>query len=109
MKTIFHIDNNDKWPVVFGNVKNLIKEYNDNNYDIIVLANSKAVLNYLNNDIIENVLSLSNSNVTFKACNNALNNLKVDKDKLNSKIEVVPAGVFELTLKQKEGYSYIKV
>lgn len=108
MKTIFHIDAENKWNLVISNVKNLVKEYNDNNYSIIVLANSEGVKGFLTEEINVEVNKLTTANITFKACNNALNKFEINKNELNKKIEVVSAGVYELTLKQKEGYSYIK-
>lgn len=110
MKTIFHIDDNAKWKLVVSNIKNLIKEYDNNNYQIIVLANSDAVKGYLFDDVVLEVVELSNNRqIKFKACNNALNKFNIDKTLLNNNIDIVSAGVYELTIRQQENYSYIKV
>lgn len=109
-QVIFHVSDLDKWQMTLGNVSNLTKEFNklEENYHIIVLANGPAVKNYLDDKLIETILSYNNNLVTFKACNNALNANKIDPLTLNKQIKVVPAGVYELTIKQKQGYSYIK-
>lgn len=109
MKTIFHIDSTYAFETLIGNVKNLSKLYNDNNFDIIILANSKAVKGLVKLEVVNEIKALSSSNITFKACNNALNKYMINPSDLNELIKVVSAGVYELTLKQTEGYAYIKV
>lgn len=109
-QVIFHIDDLKMWPMTLGNVKNLVAEFNKLNesYHIIVLANGPAVKHYLDNELITVINSYDDKLVTFKACNNALAANSIDPLTLNKQIKVVPAGVYELTIKQKAGYSYIK-
>lgn len=109
MKTIFHLDNTEKWQQLIGNIKNLIKEHKNHSYDIIILANSNAVKLYLEESIINDINSLSSTNIIFKACNNSLESFKINKKNLAESIVVVGAGVYELTLRQHEGYAYIKL
>lgn len=109
-KVIFHVSEVNSWQRTLGNVKNLVNEFLrlKEDYHIIILANGSAVQDYQNDEIISRILSYDEGLVTFKACNNALNANKINPSDLNIKIEVVPAGVYELTVKQKAGYSYIK-
>lgn len=109
LRVIFHIDNKDNFSKLFNNINNILNEFikNDNKYHIIVLANGDAVLGYL--DSI-NIIKINNfPNVSFKACNNSLNSLNINKSLLTNNILVIDTGVYELTVKQNNGYSYIKV
>ena len=53
--------------------------------------------------------ALKNPNVTFKVCEVALRNNKVDKGQLLEEVGTVPDGIYELVLKQQQGWGYIKV
>lgn len=110
-QVIFHISDLEKWSMVLGNVNNLKNEFErlNENYHIILLANGPAVKNYLNDELIFKINTFNKDQVTFKACNNALNSNNIDPKQLNEQIVVVKAGVYELTIKQKAGYSYIKI
>ena len=115
MNVLFHINNDENWKMVLGNVKNMIntgKELGEV-FIIEVVANGNAVLTLQNNMAIEaNVYTdfteLAKEKVTFVACNNALNKFALHKENLLSFVEVVPSGVIELARKQAVGYSYIK-
>lgn len=111
-KVIFHIDENLKWDLLLGNVKNLIEAKNINIFDIEVLANSEAVKNYVSDQDTDahtiKMRELNQKGVQFVACNNALKGFNISKDSLLDFVVVVPAGVMELVIKQSEGYHYIK-
>lgn len=109
-KVIFHIDNIDSWNRLLGNLRNLLVQFKNNNdqYSVHVLANSSGVKGYLDTKIIESIKSFNNE-ITFVACNNALNGNNIKKDDLNPLIKITAAGVYYLTIMQQDGYSYIKV
>jgi hypothetical protein len=46
--------------------------------------------------------------VTFAVCNNTMRNRNVKKEDLLSQAVVVPSAIIELTLKQEEGWAYVK-
>jgi intracellular sulfur oxidation DsrE/DsrF family protein len=50
-----------------------------------------------------------NKNVTFAVCAVAMKNLGVTKEQLLPGVEIVPDGIYEILLKQREGWGYIKV
>ena len=97
--------------MVLSNVNNLI-EASKREIKIEVLANGNSVEKYSEitsaSDDIELMKRLSKEDVGFAACNNSLNGLKLDKDQIFDFVTIVPAGVLELTIKQGEGYAYIK-
>ncbi|MEK9137639.1 MAG: DsrE family protein [Bacteroidota bacterium] len=53
--------------------------------------------------------ALKNPNVTFKVCEVALKNNKVDKGQLLKEVGTVPDGIYEIVMKQQQGWGYIKV
>lgn len=111
-KVIFHIDELNKWKPVLGNVGNLLDGMPKEDLIIEVLANSEAVTYYDatqgQEDLNQSMDQLTQRGVKFTACNNALNAFVIQKDNLLHFVEVVPAGVVELVIRQSEGYAYIK-
>lgn len=111
MKVIFHIDEREKWTLCLGNVENMLTYYQHNqiSYHIEVLANSRAVIDYLKDSLYNHkIKELSLQNVQFTACHNALRGQNIELEELIDEVIVVDAGVIELALKQSEGYGYIK-
>ena len=54
------------------------------------------------------VADWSAKGVTFAVCNNTMRNRNVKKEDLLSQAVVVPSAIIELTLKQEEGWAYVK-
>lgn len=111
-KVIFHIDEINKWKLLLVNVSNLLNAFDTENFYVEVLANSEAVKYY---DITQNsnadiniMESLNRKGVKFVACNNALMANNIEKNSVVHFVDIVPAGVLELVVKQSEGYAYIK-
>lgn len=52
---------------------------------------------------------ISENNVSFKVCAATLKRYNIDKSQLVPGVEVVPDGIYEIVMKQKEGWGYIKV
>jgi intracellular sulfur oxidation DsrE/DsrF family protein len=50
----------------------------------------------------------ANKNISFKVCDIALRNHKIDKSELLAGVETVPDGIYEIITKQREGWGYIK-
>lgn len=109
-KVVFHLDNIDNWGRLFENLNNILKELNKNDEKFIikVLVHSSAINGYVDNDIIENIKKFEN-NVTFVGCKNSFNFFEIDRQKLYHKIEITNVGVYYLTVKQAEDFSYIKI
>lgn len=103
---IFHIDEEEKWPLVLGNVKNFMAD--NMAAEIEVLANAAAVNGYQSGAFVDQMRKLNDQGVQFVACQNALNAQHILKEDLYEFVSVVPAGVVELVKKQSSGYAYIK-
>ena len=92
-------------------LKNALNFYNEKpDSDISVLANYDAVVFYANFEKNPDEFNIYNDliskNIKFYACANALKANKINN--IDSKIEIVPAGVVKLAQLQSEGYAYIK-
>ncbi|MBC8529390.1 DsrE family protein [Christensenellaceae bacterium NSJ-44] len=111
MRVIFHVDEEEKWPLALGNVKNMVAycRQNASAYEIEVVANSQAVLTYRESGHLEaEMQALSQQGVKFAACQNALRALGISQEELSGFVHPVPAGVVELAQKQAQGFAYIK-
>lgn len=107
---MFHLDNIENWERLFSNLENIIRELNNNKEKFIidVLVHSKAINGYVDNNIIERVKHFEND-VTFVGCKNSFLFFDIDTNKLYNKIQITNVGVYYLTVKQEEGFSYIKI
>lgn len=110
MKTLFHVDERQKWTLVIRNVNNFLKA--DAKTKIEIVANSDAVLDLLAEQNqrqvdLDAIQKLIQRNIKICACSNSLNRC-CPNTKLISGVEPVTAGVLEITKKQSEGYAYIK-
>lgn len=111
MKVIYHVDENEKWQLCLGNVRNMLKygEENKTTFEIEILANSIAVEKLKKESEWEQQINeLLENGVVIAACQNALNAQKIIKEDLIEQITIVPAGVVELVIRQNEGFAYIK-
>ena len=53
--------------------------------------------------------AMKNPNVSFKVCQIAMRNNKIDKSQLLRGVDTVPDGIYEIYLKQQDHWGYIKV
>ena len=53
--------------------------------------------------------AIRNPNVSFKVCQAALKNNNVDRSRIMADAQTVPDGIYEILMKQREGWGYIKV
>ena len=60
--------------------------------------------------VADDVIKLGTENkVTFAACEHAMKVFNISKDQLLKGVTTVPDALYELVIKQAEGYGYIKV
>lgn len=77
----------ERWDMVLSNVNNFLAEEGDTKISIV--ANGHAVNYYLNDELSDKILN----QVDVVACQNSLNNNKINKDQINPLIRVVDSGV----------------
>ena len=68
----------------------------------LVMPEKSAFMTELNS-------AMKNPNVSFKVCQAALKNNNVDKSRILADVRTVPDGIYEILMKQREGWGYIKV
>jgi Uncharacterized conserved protein len=68
----------------------------------LVMPEKSAFMTELNS-------AMKNPNVSFKVCQAALKNNNVDKSRILADAHTVPDGIYEILMKQREGWGYIKV
>jgi intracellular sulfur oxidation DsrE/DsrF family protein len=62
-----------------------------------------------NKTTIQNAIEeLNKVNVVFAACNETMKRRGIDKSQLLSQAIIVPAAILEISLKEQQGWSYIK-
>ncbi|MFH5802353.1 DsrE family protein [Haladaptatus sp. CMAA 1911] len=114
-QTVLHLSSGDSMAHkgALMNGKNLLDDESVPVKDLVVLANSKGVQLYTpptdDNEFADQIASLQDRGVTFRACGNAMEMLGLTKDDLLSGVERVPSGVGELARFQALDFGYIKV
>jgi hypothetical protein len=113
-KVLFHINENERWKVVFGNINNLISDLGEENVDVVVIANGFAVYGYTDPEKVSVIEQLSVAGVKFIACRNSIRSMCqegvacVKEELLPSFTTIVPAGITEIVNRQRDGYAYVK-
>lgn len=114
LKVLFHINENEKWKILLGNIANLLMDAGQQNVYAIVLANGHSVYGYSDPEKLSQMEQLSARGVKFIACRNSLKNMCdegvacMKEELLPPFIGIVPAGITEIIRRQQDGYAYIK-
>ncbi len=114
MKVLFHVNENDRWNIAFGNITNLIKDVGEDVVEIVVLANGHAVESLVDDEKIKTMKEVIGKGVRFLICRNSLKMMCagatacIDMNSIPSFLEVVPAGITEIIRRQMDGYAYVK-
>jgi len=107
MKVIFHLNEEDKTNEVLANIRNLKKDMDD--IEVELLVNGIAVRDFVQDSNYEGrVKTMVEDSIPIKVCSNSLKGLHIDEEELLEGIDIVSAGVSELVKKQEEGFAYIK-
>ena len=110
MNVIFHVDDPSRWDMALGNVGNMLAhgQATGQAFAIEILANGPAVRDLMRGGPLEAAIRGLPSTVRVCACRNALRKFSLPEDGLLPGVQVAPAGVVELALRQADGYAYIK-
>lgn len=113
VKAIFHIDDLSKWEMVLENAKDLMKADEIGSAEIEIVASGEAVLGYKNGQlgdlIVEEIKKLIDQEVIFVACGDSVKKHGLNKEELIDFIRVPSSGSLILTVRQQQGFSYIKI
>ena len=76
--------------------------------EVVYYAQSLDMITQGKSVVPADVSLLAGKNVSFKVCAVAMKKWNIDKSQLLPGVVTVPDGIYEILLKQKEGYAYIK-
>ncbi|MES2621923.1 MAG: DsrE family protein [Bacteroidota bacterium] len=77
--------------------------------EVVFYAQSLDMVTKGKSVVAEEVEQLAkNKNIAFRVCEVAMAKQKIEKGQLLNGVETVPDGIYEIVLKQREGYGYIK-
>ena len=90
-------------------IKNVLKENPNTVMEVVCYGPGLMMLVSDKTNVSKEMEELQKSpNVTFAACANTMRRLKVEKSQLVPFAKVVPVAMLELSIRQQEGWSYIK-
>ena len=115
MKFVFHVDEVCRWQVALSSIKNTVRYLKEHQLPIVidVVTNSEAVQVFTpevaeTKGFLETFKALLDDGVHILACQNALDASGLIKENLLAQVEVVPASMIHLAVRQSEGYAYIR-
>ena len=76
--------------------------------EVVYYAQSLEMITQGKSVVGAEVSALAGKNVAFRVCAVAMKKWNIDKSQLVPGVVMVPDGIYEILLKQKEGYAYIK-
>ena len=76
--------------------------------EVVYYAQSLDMITQGKSVVPADVSLLAGKNVSFRVCAVAMKKWNIDKSQLLPGVVMVPDGIYEILLKQKEGYAYIK-
>jgi len=111
-RVVFHIDEGtlSRANMVLHNIENLIDDLGQGEVEVALVANGEGVKALLRSPNVHKrqVNKLAEQGVQFLACANSMRFLGLREKDMLEPIQVVPAGVSELTKKQADGWAYIR-
>ena len=112
-KTIFALNDNDikKKNMAVKNMTNLMKDLGADNVEIELIAYADGIIDFYikGSDFEERLSELHKQGVKLAVCSNTIKDKNISPEQLLPFIQVISSAVGELTRKQAEGWSYIKI
>jgi len=91
-------------------INSIIAAHPDAKIEVVFYGRSLPMIETELSSVAGDVKKLAaGKNVTFAVCEQAMKVHKVEKSMLIPGVKTVPDGIYELVLKQADGYGYIKV
>ena len=111
MQSVIHLISGDEseQETALAIAKNIREDENSDIEDVAVVAQSKGIEPLTSGGASEDeVQSLMDQGVSFKACANTLEMMDMDESDLIDGVEPVPEGAVEVTRLESEGYAYLR-
>ncbi|TMI92810.1 MAG: hypothetical protein E6H08_11460 [Bacteroidetes bacterium] len=93
---------------VVRHAKNIISMTGNAKLEIVCHGPGLDLLMNEKTTVQKEIEELNKLKVVFAACNETMKRRGIDKSQLLSQAIIVPAAILEISLKQQEGWSYIK-
>lgn len=110
-RVVFQVSDNDpaKWNLALNNARNVQADLGKNNVEIEIVAYGPG-LNMLKAEsaVAGGLAQALDSSVTLLACENTMQNQKVERSDMYGGIRYVQAGVTHIMKRQREGWAYIR-
>ena len=88
----------------------IIKEHPDAQLEIVLYGQSLGMVQKDKSTVVKELEAITqNKNVQVNVCAVAMKRHQVDKAALLPNIGIVPDGIYEIIVKQQQGWGYIKV
>lgn len=120
-KVVYHVNDIHTAMGALRNVKNHLNAVGDENIELIVVTHSSGAFAMVDGSMgktdkktgkvynfSDTIASLANRGVKFQICANTIRGKKIDKNKINENVEIIPSGVAEVAFLQQKGYVYVK-
>ena len=110
-KVVFDLTSKDSvdQQAVIRWLREIVKASPDAKMEVVMYAKGVNMVVKDKSSVADAVTELAtNKNISFKVCAVALKNQGIDKSQLLPGVETVPDGIYEIIVKQKEGWGYIK-
>ncbi len=93
---------------VTGQVKNIRAAWPNADIEVVCHGGGLDLLMTSKSKASKALADWSAQGVVFSACNNTMKRRNIKKEELLPSVQVVPSAMIELTLKQEEGWAYVK-
>jgi intracellular sulfur oxidation DsrE/DsrF family protein len=110
-KVVFDLTSNDTTDhkTVIRWLNGISQSNADARLEVVFYGQSLGMVTKDKSTVAEDLKKLTaNKNISFKVCEAAMKRQNIDKSQLLPGIETVPDGIYEIMLKQNEGWGYIK-
>ena len=95
--------------IMVTQIKNTLKEGPNTAIEVVCYGPGLMMLVSDKTNVAKEMEELQKSpNVIFAACANTMRRLKVEKSQLVPFAKIIPVAMLELSMRQQEGWSYIK-
>ena len=110
-KVVFDLTSNDTTDhkTVIRWLNGISQSNADARLEVVFYGQSLGMVTKDKSTVAKDIKKLTaNKNISFKVCEAAMKRQNIDKSQLLPGIETVPDGIYEIMLKQNEGWGYIK-
>ena len=111
IKVVFDVTSSDEaiHRMVMRHVTLMAEAYPESEFAVVVYGGALPMLISGSSTVSEEVLKFQNNKkISILACEGTMNRFEVKDDQLLSGVKSIPDGIYELAIKQSEGWAYIK-